>query len=89
MRGKLSKKDGKAGDAKKTVTPIVNDADVEYTSSATVPKKKLKSVEMPMESRLQNLNLNAVAGSGAPQAQSKVQLLVQALHSKDNVYVSV
>ncbi|XP_014091928.3 WD repeat-containing protein 43 isoform X1 [Bactrocera oleae] len=85
MRGKLSKKDGKAGDAKKTVTPIVNDADVEYTSSATVPKKKLKSVEMPMESRLQNLNLNAVAGSGAPQAQSKVQLLVQALHSKDNV----
>ncbi|CAD7012947.1 unnamed protein product [Ceratitis capitata] len=40
---------------------------------------------MPMESRLQNLNLNVAPGSGTPQAQSKVQLLVQALHSKDNV----
>ncbi|XP_067627144.1 WD repeat-containing protein 43 [Eurosta solidaginis] len=83
--GKGNKKDVKTGSTQKTITPIVNEADVEYKSSTTVSKKKLKPVEMPMESRLQNLNLNAPPGSGAPQAQSKVQLLVQALHSKDNV----
>ncbi|XP_036333212.1 WD repeat-containing protein 43 [Rhagoletis pomonella] len=84
-QGKASKKDAKLGVAQKTVTPIVNEADVNYKSSVTVSRKKLKAFEMPMESRLQNLNINAIPGGGAPQAQSKVQLLVQALHSKDNV----
>ncbi|XP_054740556.1 WD repeat-containing protein 43 isoform X2 [Anastrepha obliqua] len=83
-QGKLSRKDGKSGGALKTLTPIVNEAKVDYKSTVTVSKKKLKAVEMPMESRLQNLNLNALPGGVAPQAQSKVQLLVQALHSKDN-----
>ncbi|XP_053966510.1 WD repeat-containing protein 43 [Anastrepha ludens] len=83
-QGKLSRKDGKSGGALKTLTPIVNEAKVDYKSAVTVSKKKMKAVEMPMESRLQNLNLNALPGGVAPQAQSKVQLLVQALHSKDN-----
>lgn len=72
----------------KILTPIINTEDVYYKSALTVPKKNLKSIEMPMESRLQNLNLNAPAGTTVtPQAQSKVQLLVQSLHSKDATYV--
>lgn len=64
-----------------TITPLVSE-NVEYASGALVPRKNRKPVEMPFESRLQNLNLNVSAGE-KPEANSKVQLLIQALHSKD------
>uniref|UniRef100_A0A1I8N3C4 Small-subunit processome Utp12 domain-containing protein n=1 Tax=Musca domestica TaxID=7370 RepID=A0A1I8N3C4_MUSDO len=67
----------------KMITPIIDAKDVDYKSSISVTKKKLKSLDMPMEARLQNLNLNVGDGKVIPQAQSKVQLLVQSLHSKD------
>ena len=68
----------------KTVTPIICENDVDYQTATartqTVSKKKQKSVQMPLETRLQNLHLN---NGEIPQAQSKVQLLIQSLHSKD------
>lgn len=64
----------------KNVTPIYNKRDVEYRSSTTILKKKQNDIQIPMETRLQNLNLS---NGEMPQAKSKVQLLVQALHSKD------
>lgn len=64
----------------KTLTPIVTN-DVEYHSSTIMPKKKMKQIQMPMETRLENLHLT---NGEIPQAQSKVQLLIQALHSKDS-----
>lgn len=64
----------------KSVTPIISENDVEYQTSTTLSKKKQKSIQIPMETRLQNLHLS---NGEIPQAQSKVQLLVQSLHSKD------
>ncbi|KAI8128960.1 hypothetical protein FF38_09843 [Lucilia cuprina] len=81
MGGKGDKTSSDA--ALKILTPIINNNDVDYKSALTVSKKKIKSLDMPMESRLQNLNLNAPDGKVVPQSQSKVQLLVQSLHSKD------
>ncbi|XP_061391420.1 WD repeat-containing protein 43 [Musca vetustissima] len=69
--------------ALKMITPIIDTKDVDYKSSIAVTNKKLKPLDMPMEARLQNLNLNVGEGKVVPQAQSKVQLLVQSLHSKD------
>lgn len=63
----------------KLVTPTVNTNDVEY-KSATINRKQKKPVQIPMETRLQNLNL---ANGDTPTAKSKVHLLIQALHSKD------
>lgn len=83
LKQKLGKGDKNTDAALKTLTPIINTNDVDYKSSLTVSKKKLNSLDMPMESRLQNLNLNAPEGKVIPQSQSKVQLLVQSLHSKD------
>lgn len=73
--------------ALKMLTPLIDSKDVDYKSSISVSKKKLKSLDMPMEARLQNLNLNTSDNKVTPQAQSKVQLLVQSLHSKDEAYV--
>ncbi|XP_055906734.1 WD repeat-containing protein 43 [Eupeodes corollae] len=67
------------GSSLKTLTPYV-DSKVEYTLGSVVSRKKLKAAEMPFESRLQNLNLNV---GEKPEAQSNVQLLMQALHSKN------
>ncbi|XP_055855975.1 WD repeat-containing protein 43 [Episyrphus balteatus] len=67
------------GSSLKTITPKI-DRHVDYNTGGMVSRKKLKPVEMPFESRLQNLNLNV---GEKPEAQSKVQLLIQALHSKD------
>lgn len=84
IKEKMGKGEGRSKDlALKTLTPIINTQDVDYKSAVMVGKKEQKSVDMPMESRLQNLNLNATGGKVVPQAQSKVQLLVQSLHSKD------
>lgn len=84
LKQKIARGDKSTTDAvHKVLTPIINTADVDYKSAVTVSKKKLKSIDMPMESRLQNLNLNTREGKVVPQSQSKVQLLVQSLHSKD------
>ncbi|XP_065367123.1 WD repeat-containing protein 43 isoform X1 [Calliphora vicina] len=84
LKQKMGKGDKTSTDAAlKILSPIINSKDVDYKSAVTVSKKKLKSLDMPMESRLQNLNLNAAASKVVPQSQSKVQLLVQSLHSKD------
>lgn len=84
LKDKLGgKKDKNSDAASKTLTPIINSKHVDYKSAITVSKKKITSIDLPMESRLQNLNLNAPEGKVVPQSQSKVQLLVQSLHSKD------
>lgn len=74
-------------DALKTLVPTIISENVEYKTAITVSAKKMKTTDIPMETRLQNLNLNVPAGSVKTQAQSKVQLLVQALHSKDAKFV--
>lgn len=80
----MGKRDGNPEAALKILTPVINAKDVDYKSSITVSKKKLNSMDLPMEARLQNLNLNTADGKiKPPQSQSKVQLLVQSLHSKD------
>lgn len=76
---------GKSGEKNKEnslkhVTPIISNNDVEYQTGITPVRKHNKTIEIPMETRLENLSL---AKGETPQAQSKVQLLVQALHSKD------
>uniref|UniRef100_A0A1I8PJP8 Small-subunit processome Utp12 domain-containing protein n=1 Tax=Stomoxys calcitrans TaxID=35570 RepID=A0A1I8PJP8_STOCA len=78
---------GKRGDISsettlKIQTPIIDAKDVDYKSSITVVKN-VKSSDMPLEARLENLNLSLTEGKVIPQAQSKVQLLIQSLHSKD------
>lgn len=66
----------------KTLVPIVKPSEVSYKSSSAVPVQKAsKTVDTPMDQRLQNLNLS---NGEIPQAQNKVNLLMQALHSKDN-----
>lgn len=77
--------------ALKTLTPEVIEEDVDYKSALILPKKKKKASELPMEMRLENLNIVGDGASGelstAPKAQSKVQLLIQALHSQDKMWV--
>ncbi|KAG5899254.1 hypothetical protein JTB14_035432 [Gonioctena quinquepunctata] len=72
----------------KIITPIVND-DVHYLTSqmSSMSTKKRKNegrLEVPMEKRLENLELNKPDGdSKVPKSDNVAQLLVQGLHSKD------
>lgn len=77
------KKVGKGAKNQKTVIPTVNPNDVFYKSATAVQsaRKTSKPVDTPMDERLQNLHLTK---GEIPQNQSKVNLLVQALHSGDN-----
>lgn len=62
----------------KTVTPIVDDS-VEYQTPQTLAKRT-KAIEIPMETRLENLSL----GTGDKQlGKNVVQLLIQGLHNRD------
>lgn len=62
----------------KTVTPVVEAGSVEYQTATTLTRKA-KAIEMPMETRLENLSLGET-----PQTQRNVaQLLVQGLHNHD------
>lgn len=61
----------------KTVVPIINMDDVEFQSKGVTPRKNQKNIEIPMETRLENLALDS---SGQ---RNIAQLLVQALHSRD------
>lgn len=64
--------------ALKTVTPVV-DGTAEYQTASTVVARKTKPIEMPMETRLENLSLDQ-----SQQATKNVaQLLVQGLHNHD------
>lgn len=64
----------------KTVTPIINENEVEYQSVHTITRK-IKSIEIPMETRLENLSLNT---NDTNMGKNIVQLLMQALLNKDS-----
>lgn len=68
--------------ALKTITPIVNLNDVEFQSKEVVPRKGQKNIEIPMETRLENLTFDSLGQSSAV-GRNVAQLLVQALHSHD------
>nr|XP_023026900.1 WD repeat-containing protein 43 [Leptinotarsa decemlineata] len=78
----------KPDEQSKTITPIVGN-DVHYLTSQTssISTKKRKNdgrLEVPMEKRLENLELNKADGdSKIPKSNNVAQLLVQGLHSKD------
>lgn len=68
----------------KAKTPTVDKSVAEFLNPVNAGKKSLKTVEIPMEARLENLALSAdgVSKSNASQ-KNMVHLLVQGLHSKD------
>ncbi|KAL5286831.1 WDR43 family protein [Megaselia abdita] len=79
-------KKGTQAKSLKTLIPTINPADVSYKSATAVqPQKTSKPVDTPMDERLQNLHLS---NGEIPKSQSKVNLLVQALHSRDNSLLS-
>lgn len=87
----------KSEDVSKVRTPVV-DGGVNYltpyTSTADAREVKRKNqgrVEVPMEKRLENLQLNKLDnGAKVPRVDNMAQLLVQGLHSKDkNIMRSV
>ncbi|KAI9583358.1 hypothetical protein GQX74_005106 [Glossina fuscipes] len=71
--------------ALKILNPIIDDRQVDHKSSVTLGKRNKKSADLSLESRLQNLNLDIRENKTAPQAECKVHLLLQSLHSKDAV----
>uniref|UniRef100_A0A1B0AGB0 Utp12 domain-containing protein n=1 Tax=Glossina pallidipes TaxID=7398 RepID=A0A1B0AGB0_GLOPL len=71
--------------ALKVLNPIIEDRQVDYKYSVTLGKRNKKSADLSLESRLQNLNLDKPENKTAPQAECKVHLLLQSLHSKDAV----
>lgn len=68
--------------ALKTIAPIVNLENVEFQSKEVVPRKGQKNIEIPMETRLENLTFDSMGKSKAA-GRNVAQLLVQALHSHD------
>lgn len=67
--------------ALKTITPIINFENVEYQSKDAISRKGQKTIEIPMETRLENLTFDSIQ-SGEKQ-RNITQLLIQALHSHD------
>lgn len=63
--------------ALKIMTPVI-DGTVEYQAPTTL-SRKTKSIEMPMETRLENLSL----GKTPDTTKNVAQLLVQGLHNHD------
>ncbi|KAH8348822.1 hypothetical protein KR084_011467 [Drosophila pseudotakahashii] len=73
--------------ATKVQKPIVSQKNVEYNSALPISQKKVQN-EVPMEARLQHLKIHGTKLSGGKlQTQSKTQLLMQALHSKDQTMI--
>ncbi|XP_033254742.1 WD repeat-containing protein 43-like [Drosophila miranda] len=73
--------------AHKTLAPVVSQKIVEYNSALPISQKKVQN-DVPMEARLQHLQIKATKqGAGKLQTQSKTQLLMQALHSKDQAMI--
>lgn len=77
----------KAGEASKTHAPVVNNNVhylTPYTSTSTTKRKGQGHVEVPMEKRLENLQLTKLNNAGkVPKVDNVAQLLVQGLHSND------
>uniref|UniRef100_A0A8D8HWA7 WD repeat-containing protein 43 n=1 Tax=Culex pipiens TaxID=7175 RepID=A0A8D8HWA7_CULPI len=71
----------------KTRTPTVESASVEFLNPVNAGKKALKTVEIPMEDRLENLALTGDGGDGGKTSgisqKNMAHLLLQGLHSKD------
>lgn len=68
----------------KSKTPSVDKSIAEFLNPVNASKKSLKTVEIPMEARLENLALTADGDSKSKSSQKNmVHLLVQGLHSKD------
>lgn len=65
----------------KTISPLIETDKVEYQTNAIVSRKGQKTIEIPMETRLENLTFGSAADS--KQARNIAQLLVQALHSHE------
>lgn len=72
----------RSANALKTVVPIVNMDDVEFQTKEVVSRKGQKNIEIPMETRLENLTFDSLGQSHAV-GRNVAQLLVQALHSHD------
>ncbi|XP_017105800.2 WD repeat-containing protein 43 isoform X2 [Drosophila bipectinata] len=74
-------------EATKVQKPIVSQKNVEYNSALPISQKKVQN-DVPMEARLQHLQIQSTKLSGGKlQTQSKTQLLMQALHSKDQAMI--
>lgn len=67
----------------KNVTPTIDMANVEFQSKDVVARKNKKSVEVPLETRLENLTFDSLAQDKTKQGRNVAQLLIQALHSRD------
>lgn len=65
----------------KNVTPTVDLA--EFQSKDVVARKNKKSVEVPLETRLENLTFDSLTQDKTKQGRNVAQLLIQALHSRD------
>lgn len=65
----------------KNVTPSVDLA--EFQSKDVVARKNKKSVEVPLETRLENLTFDSLTQDKTKQGRNVAQLLIQALHSRD------
>lgn len=65
----------------KTISPLIETEKVEYQANAIVSRKGQKTIEIPMETRLENLTFGSATDS--KQARNIAQLLVQALHSHE------
>ncbi|XP_037952557.1 WD repeat-containing protein 43-like [Teleopsis dalmanni] len=79
LRQNLDKKASNTLSQSKTLIPAYYLNEVVHKSAIKMPQKK--SADLPLQSRLQNLGL--INDTPQVQSQCKVQLLVQALHSKD------
>lgn len=78
MMFKTVKENGKVMNV---VTPIIS-ANVEYLNVVSSSRKPLKPVEIPLETRIENLK---VADGKRPNAKKLTQQLIQGLHSSDAV----
>lgn len=67
----------------KNVTPTIDLANVEFQSKDVVARKNKKSVEVPLETRLENLTFDSLTQDKTKQGRNVAQLLIQALHSRD------
>ncbi|XP_055531615.1 WD repeat-containing protein 43 [Wyeomyia smithii] len=69
----------------KTKTPTVDNATAEFLNPVNASRKSLKTLEIPMEARLENLALASSDSSprGKEAQKNMAHLLIQGLHSKD------
>lgn len=82
VKPKSNETNKRTTNALKTIIPIINMDDVEFQSKDACPRKGQKTIEIPMETRLENLTFDSTQSS-EKQGRNIAQLLVQALHSHD------